>query len=772
MAERITSITMQAFRGIPESFTLDLGDRRSCVILGDNGTGKSSIADAVEWYFTGRVEFLTKEGRSDAIRHSGAPEDLDTKIVVSTDGSLGGEITRSSSPGENVREVGRADLFLLRGRTLAEFVDKTKGEKWRALSELLGFEAIDRLRLDLQTVKNELEDHTRDADRELAQRRSALVASVGEISEQGILTEIHRQCAIAGLTAPATLDAALRPEWAEGLAPKGSQVSAAGALRALAGQLRTEGGAAPRLDPLREWNEFVAQGEKDQRPLGLFRAADALLQSKVAHADRCPLCGQAVDLNRLATRVASELQELQDAAQALGSARSAAQRFVGDIRDAHSRRREISRVALRNGVELASVPSSPDAALASHIESVSEMDNEDVRSFLKDLLTWDADALGTIESQIPPPSTEREQALVQLGVIATEARAWRQAVASCGQTRVAFELADQIFKKSQNRLLRYVNEAIETVSSRVAEIYQLLHPEGGIGEVALETVGEKGAELAVEFHGHREIPPHRVLSESHLNSLGIALFLAMAESFNEKLGFLVLDDVVNSFDREHRGRLADLLVDEFEGTQLIVLTHDELFFTQLSRRAPAWTRTEFTSWLYEAGPRTRESHSARALERAQEAIDEGDRVVAAQQGRRALEEFLQEACETLEALLPFRRGYRNDRRTAEEVLKGFRRTVRRHSRPLYDQMSSFFGHIESDLQASLNVESHANQAGSSDQEVNDALSRISRLSEDFTCKTCETRVWHAGSSPAWRCRCGRSQFPPPVATPGENAQQQ
>jgi hypothetical protein len=33
----------------------------------------------------------------------------------------------------------------------------------------------------------------------------------------------------------------------------------------------------------------------------------------------------------------------------------------------------------------------------------------------------------------------------------------------------------------------------------------------------------------------------------------------MAETFNERLGFLVLDDVVNSFDVDHRGELAALL---------------------------------------------------------------------------------------------------------------------------------------------------------------------------------------------------------------------
>ena len=157
MPERITKIKIQAFRGVPGTFALELPEGRSCVVLGDNGTGKSSIADAIEWYFKGQVEFLQKEKRSDAIRHSGAAEDLQTAVVIQTDGSLGGSITTNTPPQGSVLEIGRSELLMLRGRTLAEFVDKTKGEKWQALAELLGLEAIDQLRLDLQYARNALD---------------------------------------------------------------------------------------------------------------------------------------------------------------------------------------------------------------------------------------------------------------------------------------------------------------------------------------------------------------------------------------------------------------------------------------------------------------------------------------------------------------------------------------------------------------------------------------------------------------------------------------
>ena len=152
--------------------------------------------------------------------------------------------------------------------------------------------------------------------------------------------------------------------------------------------------------------------------------------------------------------------------------------------------------------------------------------------------------------------------------------------------------------------------------------------------MSIEPWTAKGVELAIEFHGSRQRPPHGVLSESHLNSLAIALFLAMAEDFNEQLGFLLLDDVINSFDVEHRGRLAELLADGFSDWQLIVLTHDQQFFEHLSRRAPSWRKLELTSWSYASGPRTTRYETSGILAAARERLESGDVHGAAAKARR------------------------------------------------------------------------------------------------------------------------------------------
>ncbi len=761
MVERITSIEMQAFRGIRGTFALDLANGRSCVVLGDNATGKSTITDAIEWYFTGEIYFLSKEGRGDAIRHSGVAKDVDTKVTVFTDGSLGGEITTSESSRSTVTEVGCSELFLLRGHTLADFINKTKGEKWQALAKLLGLEAIDGLRRDLQHVRNELEGAAQSARTDLEQKRSGLSQRIGEVSDAGILEAFKQRCAVAEIEPPGSLDRALDPQWLRAMLPEGSPDQRAAALRAALTELRTAAEQPVRLDPIVDWNQFVAEAEIAGRLRSeMYVAAKSLIEDGHVEEGKCPLCHQPMDLSALAARITGELKSMESAARALEDAQKRARQFVSLLNGAHRSRREARTRVLQHNVQLVELPAIPVDALNRAVDEVQVMGTKAVEDYVHAVESWDQQAIEALDAAIPAPATGRDQALVEIGVLHSESTAWRNAIRRHGEAMAAYELAERVFSRYQQRQHEHFQEVMEHISGRMAEIYMFLHPEGGIGAAVVETVGEKGAELSVEFHGKKELPPHRVLSESHLNSLGVALFLAMAKTFNEQIGFLVLDDVVNSFDREHRGRLAELLADKFEDTQLIVLTHDEQFFTHLCQHAPSWLFDHFTSWSYQDGPRTKRYVSDRLLQEAEEQLAGGNRRGAAQMTRVALEDFLQEACERLKALLPFRRGQANDQRMADEVIKGLRRTLKDRARALYSELGRLLTALEADLQAVLNIESHASQVSASNQEVRDALARVVELRERFTCNDCRTLVWHKGTPDAARCKCGRAQFPP------------
>ncbi|MHC0552581.1 hypothetical protein [Salinicoccus sp. CNSTN-B1] len=75
-----------------------------------------------------------------------------------------------------------------------------------------------------------------------------------------------------------------------------------------------------------------------------------------------------------------------------------------------------------------------------------------------------------------------------------------------------------------------------------------------------------------------EVDAHSCFSEGHLRTLGLSLMLAVAE--NNKVPFLIFDDVVNAIDSDHRANIIKMMFndDYLKTTQLIITTHDRLFW--------------------------------------------------------------------------------------------------------------------------------------------------------------------------------------------------
>ena len=63
--------------------------------------------------------------------------------------------------------------------------------------------------------------------------------------------------------------------------------------------------------------------------------------------------------------------------------------------------------------------------------------------------------------------------------------------------------------------------------------------------------------------------------------MALALRLAAIKRFNTGAPIIALDDIVTSYDADHRRAITAMLVKEFTDFQLIITTHDERFFSYL-----------------------------------------------------------------------------------------------------------------------------------------------------------------------------------------------
>lgn len=765
MAEALTHLSMQAFRGVPESFELELDNGRSCVIYGENASGKSTISDAIEWYFTHRIEFLSPEGRGQGVRHFAAPENLTTTVQVETTGDCSGSVTPDDPPPSQALMLGRRETFLLRGQTIADFVNKRKGEKWEALVEILGLRNASTLRQDLKRARTELKRRSDDTEAEVSARTDSLGERVEDTSPAGVLAALREAAGAMGVEKPQTLDDVTDPEWVARRLPASETVQREVKLEELTSNLTAAQAVTVDLRPFNTWNEKHSEEDRNLHlRLELHKTADQLLAMNEA-VDQCPLCRQSVNDVEYRDLISESLDTLQAASQELDSARSSCRDTIHALKRVHELRQQLSHDAAKLNVELPILPTSPATKVEEAVGSAHHIHLESVTEYLDQLKDWDQ-RVTEILDEAKGPQGVGMQNIVDVQTLVSDTVTWLEARRQRDKPRAAQQLAQRIEDAYKSRFHNYVDSILEQISDEVSHLYGHLHPHGGLGKVSLGT-WDSGIELAVDFFGRSHRPPHRVLSESHLNSLGLALFLAMARTFNERVGFVVLDDVINSFDIDHRSALADILTDELSDFQLIVLTHDPQFYDRLTRRQPSWKRVEFVGWTYAEGPHTKTYTGDRLLSQAREQLENGDLIGAAQKSRRALEELLREACEQLEAPLPFRRGTANDLRDATELLKGVRRKWKRGPDDYLKEFKERFNVLEADFQTALNVEVHAGDQHASLAEVRAALERIEVLQSQWVCSWCDTLVWHGGTADRSFCRCGRLQHPPVPDVPDQ-----
>ncbi len=149
-------------------------------------------------------------------------------------------------------------------------------------------------------------------------------------------------------------------------------------------------------------------------------------------------------------------------------------------------------------------------------------------------------------------------------------------------------------------------ERLKQKEKDIREWYRLLNPNEDVTFSRIR-VTKTALRLLGESYGEEiEAPPN--FSQSQINCLGLAVYLIQATSVGD-LGFVVLDDPVQSMDESHSERLKMDVVDRLmeTGHQVILLTHLDKFAENLAlvhrRRFPY--RIEFTDYS-RAGPNIEE----------------------------------------------------------------------------------------------------------------------------------------------------------------------
>jgi recombinational DNA repair ATPase RecF len=702
----IDEIGVNYLRGITSSnLTLD---GKWLYLLGENGTGKSSFIDALEYFFTGGVGHLqgTQGISIEKHLHHVNHEVGDMSVTVRLDGNPACEVTRQGLgplgpiPEHLSEYFGSASLgtFVLRRERLLDFVSAAPADRFRALDAIIGIESLDAIELNMKRVRDAMEGRTaarrQERSRLLAQTGSELGVEVA--GEQGALAQVN--VLLTGVGVPAlqsfsdqntAIDALMLRVKNATLKDEESRLDLN--IQAAATALNWDLELASKIsvvETARAWlaTETSRQGSKY---VELFRAAKALFGDELPDEVVCPLCGQDTSGHKLLSRVDTYLSDNAAWTNRAQILRVKSQEIFEFLQVQGTHIDELAAL-LHKVPGFAEIV--PDAKqLREHVTGLQGLMNNvghldkpvDTQSFIKvgaQLQRLRQRTLDAVASRMAGLKLSKEDQFVrELNAKITTVNVY---VKQLGTTDVglasaeaSLHVADTIYECFKLAKQGVVREVFDHLHSLISSWYARLHPDDEHGNVSIsvDPVRRASAKLLIDSFGERDQDPRAYSSEGHLDSLGLVIFLAFAKEFQGACSLLVLDDVVSSVDIRHRLRICDLLTDEFKDWQLVVTTHDRFWMEELWRNTVNCgmtnnvVRQRIARWSRTDGPVLTPFLTRR--ERIDKYLEDGDEDVVGNQGRIYLEAILKNMCEGTAASLRYR-----DRTDfmAGELLEGLR----------------------------------------------------------------------------------------------------
>ena len=664
-------------------------DGKNLLLKGENATGKSSIVEAFEFFFTGRLSIFEGEGTKNLSLKKHAPHksfnEKDVSIEVTFDpGNVTLERTFADQPvpPKQLRsyfEAAQKGTFVLRRSQILKFIASVPADRFRAIASILGVEQLDNIELTMKHAYEELDVSVSSKRENVQSTFKSISELLGEniVETKQVLDSVNRKLKEAKLTKLTSFDETDRiTEEMLKTFKKSADLEHVTKLNGILGELKLlhiDDEIAQNLHDLNKKIKPLLE-DKLKKELSLTEFLVKGRQAvEVGERNICPLCGQDVDRQKLLKQIDERLETLRQLSEDASEIRRISMSVEEKLNLLATKIEEISsdlkpfksltkaRTKLLGIVKVlrefsGKVKSAKEFKEEIPIE-IFEQNKAELEKLVRSLSTTCQDMLEKIGVPEDWKSKVEVISLVnQVKALVTELIKIEENLKTeekhCDLARKVYTTFSKV-KKAK------INKIYKSITGNVNAFYFTLHPNDPHQNIEINVVPGRRAstELKIESFGSKE-DPRAFASEGHLDSLGLCIFLAFVKKFNEECSFIVLDDVVTTIDAQHRELICKLLFEQFKDYQLFITTHDGIWYEQLRSHQRAcgiegkFKNLEIIRWEVETGPLV-EPFRPR-WERIEERIDSSDKLGAGIEGRQYLEWLLKEICEATRATVPFK----------------------------------------------------------------------------------------------------------------------
>lgn len=737
---KIESLKIEGIRGIKKSLDIPLNSK-SILIYGDNASGKSSLVDAIEWFYLDKVEHLSsdeidRKGGLTAIRNvyldsqaEGLIEigfknnQLNSKKSVKNDLVI--EYANKTPDFSNYLTKSSNENLILRYQNLVNFILATKSEKLKTLSEIIGFSEVTNLKELLKKLSNKFSKEIKSYNYEnlISSKERTLLENLGATinNEDQLIKKFNEllkpfnkeakdleeiETILKELKSPN--DSALINE--KRFIEKAIDISVF--VKDQCQKIIVEYNLY-----LEDFNKIIKNKDKFSAIAleNLLREGERVL-AVFDEEDKCPLCLLEIEKDKLLANIKSRIQllkKIKDEKDKIIESGSLVIKSINIILDKISALHceteidkpeyDLVKTTMSNiSTELRVIVTAINQAFSKGLQITNNFILNELA--LKDQIDKLAEKKEHINKGI---SNDKSDAVVKISISSIAFKEKRELLTKLEKAKKivkSFEILSDEFAKVQKNEL---NSFLTSFSTTINQHFYELTADPNVSEICfipLEKNDElTGITIEYKFNNKKESPPQKYLSESRMNCLGIAFFLTSVQAFNKTNKFFVLDDVISSFDSTHRANFSRLLIEKFSEYQILMLTHEKSWFeyTQNLVKQKNWLLLQLK---WHANDGTIKDEAPKSLkERIIENLLSSDTDNLGNDIRKYLEHILKDISVKLEVRVKFLFNDRNEERMAPELLTELKSKISDYSsdKLVFNQIidrligSNFFGNKDS-----------------------------------------------------------------------------
>jgi len=640
---RLMELEIHNIRGICDLSLKPNG--KNLVIWGSNGSGKSAVVDTIDFLLTGRISRLTGKGTGDInlekhgthIDHK--PEQATVRAVVSipnypqpieikrcmlNPGNLEYSDPKAKPYLDPILSIAARGQHVLTRREILKYVTAEPSNRAQEIQTILDIRETEDIRKVIVRVENICEKEFDGAKKALTIAAGEITAAVGvkSFEVETVLQWVNAKRALLDAAPITTLKSTelkanvVAPVFQANetaINPSELKIHIENLTKFLNEEnldtlLKTDAGLRESLQPVQANPELVRLLKR----LRLFQLGIDLIDE----TGTCPLCDKPWDTGQLHEHLQQHLNEAVLAQQYQNNISIESKSLSDALSDALARIKQVVNTAELVGLtkEKSNLELWRDnldqivGMLVNPVEKykISEYPTAKLRSMLAvSGIELVLGRLSTVVESTYPKTTPQQEAWDSLTKMETRLDSYEKTkellirnALICNRSTILHET----FTSSRDSVLKSL---YDSVRDRFVELYRQIHRSDESTFTAEIKPDEAGLDFTVDFYGRGSHPPHAMHSEGHQDSMGLCLYLALAEKLTRNvIDLVILDDVVMSVDADHRRQVCELLSKSFPKNQFLITTHDRTWANQLrsANIVDSEGMIQFYNWHVTTGP--------------------------------------------------------------------------------------------------------------------------------------------------------------------------